>query len=353
MENKKNDIIKAECREVGTGCTLPEITAQINYITENMKRTLLTGIIEIGKRFEMAKGLVEYGKWGEYCEKYTGYSQSMAENYIKVYKEYGSDQQSLLGDFTNSQSIGNLGITKLIELIAVPADEREQFVEDNNINEGTTVKELRELIRQKDDRLEEAEARVKEAEQKLRESIAYKDKDISDKQDMINRLEKELDARNSEMPVTPTDEFEKMMAEAEENAKKTLKKEIERLTKEKDKAEKDRNTTQNKLNRLLADNKELQDKVSESESEREAMRAEIERLKKESMLGANEKMVRLNMTFENAQNAIADVASALEAIKGQEQSDKLRGAVLKTLTELIDTKINITENGAAENEQIN
>lgn len=348
MAEKKNEIIEAECREVHMGCTLPEITAEIRYISENMKRTLLMGIIEIGKRFETAKALVEHGKWGEYCEQYTGYSQSMAENYIKVYKEYGSDQQSLLGDFANSQSIGNLGITKLIELIAVPADEREQFVEENNVTEDTTVKELRELIRQKDNRIEETESRAKETEQKLRDNIAGKDKDISDKQNMIDRLQKELDARNAETPITPTDEFEKMMAEAEKKAKKDLKKEIDRLTKEKDKAENDRNTAQKKLDRLLIDNKELQDKVSAAESAREEMQAEIDRLKKESMLGANENMVRLNMTFENAQKAIVDVSKALDAIKAQEQEGKLREAVIKTLRGLIEERINITETEVTE-----
>ena len=50
MENK-NEIIEAEYREIDS-CTLPEITAEIKYITESMNRTLLIGIIEIGKRFE-------------------------------------------------------------------------------------------------------------------------------------------------------------------------------------------------------------------------------------------------------------------------------------------------------------
>lgn len=68
MENK-NEIIEAEYREIDS-CTLPEITAEIKYITESMNRTLLIGIIEIGKRFEIAKTLVDHGKWGEYCEKY-------------------------------------------------------------------------------------------------------------------------------------------------------------------------------------------------------------------------------------------------------------------------------------------
>ena len=147
---EENKIIEAEYREVSNAngeCELNRITTEIRYITEQLNRTLLTGIIEIGKRFERAKSLVKHGEWGNYVEAATGYSQSMAENYIKIYKEYGLEQQSIFGDLSKSQSLGNLGVTKLLELTAVPADEREEFVEKNNVTEDTTVKELQELIR--------------------------------------------------------------------------------------------------------------------------------------------------------------------------------------------------------------
>lgn len=32
MKNKNNEVIEAEYREVGIGCTLPEITAEIRYM---------------------------------------------------------------------------------------------------------------------------------------------------------------------------------------------------------------------------------------------------------------------------------------------------------------------------------
>lgn len=76
MENK-NEIIEAEYREIES-CDLPTITAEIKYISKSMNNMLLQCLIEIGKRFAKAKTLVQYGKWGEYCEKYTGYKQAMA-----------------------------------------------------------------------------------------------------------------------------------------------------------------------------------------------------------------------------------------------------------------------------------
>ena len=343
MENK-NEIIEAEYREIDS-CTLPEITAEIKYITESMNRTLLIGIIEIGKRFEIAKTLVEHGKWGEYCEKYTGYSQSMAENYIKAYKEYGKDQQSLFGDFTKSKLIGNLGITKLIELTAIPADEREHFVEENNITEETTVKQLHKLIQEKTDALAQSAAKQAEAERKLKAEIEKNKQAVEEKQSMIERLQAELDIRNAEPATVPQDELEKMMQEADEKAKKSLQAEIDRLKTEKKKAEQAAEKAEQaaKKSKQKAKNaeqqyKKLQDdvssekeKVDAAEKENEELKKTIEKLQKESLLGSNEKMVKLQMCFEQAQNSIIAVKTALAAVEGSEKYDKLFAAVKETL----------------------
>ena len=343
MENK-NEIIEAEYREIDS-CTLPEITAEIRYITESMNRTLLIGIIEIGKRFEIAKTLVDHGKWGEYCEKYTGYSQSMAENYIKAYKEYGADQQNLFGDFTKSKLIGNLGITKLIELTAIPADEREHFVEENNITEETTVKQLHKLIQEKTDALAQSAAKQAEAERKLKAEIEKNKQAAEEKQSMIDRLQAELDIRNAEPATVPQDELEKMMQEADEKAKKSLQAEIDRLKTEKKKAEQAAEKAEQaaKKSKQKAKNaeqqyKKLQDdvssekeKVDAAEKENEELKKTIEKLQKESLLGSNEKMVKLQMCFEQAQNSIIAVKTALAAVEGSEKYDKLFEAVKETL----------------------
>lgn len=343
MENK-NEIIEAEYREIDS-CTLPEITAEIKYITESMNRTLLIGIIEIGKRFEIAKTLVEHGKWGEYCEKYTGYSQSMAENYIKAYQEYGADQQNLFGDFTKSKLIGNLGITKLIELTAIPADEREHFVEENNITEETTVKQLHKLIQEKTDALDRAEKKQAVAEKKLEEQIKQSKQAAEDKQLMIERLQAELDIRNAEPAMVPQDELEKMMQEADEKAKKSLQAEIDKLKTEKKKAEQAAEKAEQaaKKSKQKAKNaeqqyKKLQDDVSSekektaaAEKENEELKKTIEKLQKESLLGSNEKMVKLQMCFEQAQSSIIAVKTALAAVEGSEKYDKLFAAVKETL----------------------
>ncbi len=343
MENK-NEIIEAEYREIES-CDLPTITAEIKYISKSMNNMLLQCLIEIGKRFAKAKTLVQYGKWGEYCEKYTGYKQAMAENYIKIYKEYGADQQSLFGNFENSESIKNLGVTKLIELTAIPADEREHFVEENNITEETTVKQLHKLIQEKTDALDRAEKKQAVAEKKLEEQIKQSEQAAKDKQLMIERLQAELDIRNAEPATVPQDELEKMMQEADEKAKKSLQAEIDKLKTEKkkaeqaaEKAERAAKKSKQKAKNAEQQYKELQDDVSSekektaaAEKENEELKKTIEKLQKESLLGSNEKMVKLQMCFEQAQSSIIAVKTALAAVEGSEKYDKLFAAVKETL----------------------
>lgn len=331
---EENKIIEAEYREVQTGgvCELNRLTTEIRYITEQLNRTLLSGIIEIGKRFERAKALVAFGQWGDYCEEMTGYSQSMAENYIKVYREYGADQQSLFGDLSNSQSLGNLGITKLLELTALPPDERESFVEENNVTADTTVKELQELIKKQNAAAEDAEMKFRIKEQDLNSAIRRNNDVITKKQEEIDRLTAELERRKNE-PRTEggvsNDEMEKLIREAEENVKAKTEKTISKLKGEKQKLLDE----QNKLKQRLEDaqsNSEEADIAAKREIAE--LKSEIERLKKESLLGSNENLVRLNMLFESAQADISGVKAALDKLKGADNYEKLREAVAKTLT---------------------
>lgn len=335
---EENKIIEADYREVSTGgdCELNQLTTEIRYITEQLNRTLLTGIIEIGKRFERAKQLVGFGQWGAYCEEGTGYSQSMAENYIKIYKEYGSEQQSIFGDLSKSQSLGNLGVTKLLQLTAVPADEREEFVEKNNITEDTTVKELQELIKKQKSEAEDAEMKFRQKEHELEQSIRRNNDVITEKQEEIDRLRAELKKREAEGNKPSDDEMSEMIAELEEQAKAEFQKSIDKLEKEKEKLQKTVEKQKKQYDTLQLEAKEQADKIERSEAEKAQMQAVIERLQKESLLGSNENMVRLNMCFETAQTDIQSVKAALEKVKDTEQYEKLKEVISKTLAAAVE-----------------
>ena len=126
----------------------PEIVAaEIRTFSASM----LNNAIEIGRRLVEAKELLPYGEFGGWVTRETGYSSSSANNFMRLYLEYGDMQGSLFGaTLADSQTYGKLTVSKALELLALPAGEREEFVAENNVEEMST-RELRAAIRERDE----------------------------------------------------------------------------------------------------------------------------------------------------------------------------------------------------------
>ncbi len=157
-----------------TGRGIQTITTEIRTLTQQAQHTVLSYAIEIGRRLCEAKELVPHGEWGEYLKNEVEYSESTARNFMQVYKEYGSDQASLFA--ANQQALGNISYTNALRLLAIPAEEREDFARENNV-EALSSRELEKLIAEK----KEAEAAKRSAEQKAADAM-------EDVRDLANRL---------------------------------------------------------------------------------------------------------------------------------------------------------------------
>ena len=126
----------------------PEIVAaEINSIKFQTRNVLLFNSIEIGKRLTEAKEMMEHGQFGKWLAEAVDYSQSTANNLMKIYEQYGADQGALFGDNSKSQTFGNLSYSQAVALLGIPAEEREQFIEDNNAAE-LSIRELKAKIKE-------------------------------------------------------------------------------------------------------------------------------------------------------------------------------------------------------------
>lgn len=159
-----------------TNRSTEEIATEINTLKEQTAKTILINSIEIGRRLVEAKKLVDHGYWGDWLKEKVDYSQRTANNLMKIYEEYGENQPSLFGEKSNSQSLANIGYTKAVALLGVPANEREEFAEKHNIKNIST-RELQELIKERDQAIKEKEKIIDEldkanltAEQKEKEA---------------------------------------------------------------------------------------------------------------------------------------------------------------------------------------
>lgn len=318
-----SEIINAEYKEV-MPARLTEIAAEINFYSANV----LMNVIEIGRRFEEAKSLCPRGEWGKWCKNSTGYEQSMAENYMKVYREYGGGQLNLGGDFGNSQSLASLGVTKLLELTKVPAEDRETFVEENNITADTTVKELKEKIKQL---TEEKEAVIHDTNDTIAglEEAAQREAEKVEKLNArIEELEKQLDSSPAE---TDDSVFAEMIKEAEEKAREEFEKKIKELEGAKQKAE----SKVDDLNRKIKAEKEKASAAAESEKamkeKYDAAQAELIKAKKAANASGNQELTKINILFGDIQNKIRELNEAFSVIGNAELEGKVKGVLSEQL----------------------
>lgn len=178
------------------------------------KRTIGRSVVIIGHDLIEAKGKLDHGLWGTWLAERVNFSQSTAENYMKIAEQVDSDSTLL-----------NLPYTKVLALLSVPAEEREEFAADNHV-EDKSVSEIKKLIRERDEAIREAkairstlsasnakssfnekrlcEAEAQLAEQKKRNSdlVRSLNKTLEEKQALLSR---EPDTVTIEKEVPPAD----------------------------------------------------------------------------------------------------------------------------------------------------
>lgn len=111
-------------QEIESGNRLQQLAVEIITFDRQAKITAVSCAIEIGERLLEAKDLVPHGEWGKWLKENVNYSQSTANNLMRLYKEYGNNQGSLFTTVTNSQAIMNLDVSKALALTVLPPEER-------------------------------------------------------------------------------------------------------------------------------------------------------------------------------------------------------------------------------------
>lgn len=253
--------------------------------------------------------------------------ERQAYTYIKAYEDLG---ERFL------QSNASLGITKLSLLSAVPAPDREELVENNDIA-GMTVEEVKQLVKENDQKGEQIELLTDERDSAKEECDRFAD-DLQKAENRITELEKELAAEQSkptEVAVQPMsdEEIKKIKEEAAVKAQKDADKKIksaqkeleDKFKKEKEEAEKQAKAEKEKA---LADYKQ---QLSETDSERAAAIERADRLEKQLKVSSNAETLKFQFFFEAVQTDFCKITASIENIKKSdaESAEKFRSAMVK------------------------
>ena len=286
------------------------LVSEIRMITEQTKQVVLFNSIEIGRRLTEAKAMVKRGTWGTWLKERVDYSQRTANNFMKIYQEYGRN-----GLAEKSQALANLSYTQALALIDLPEDERARFAEERKAGE-MALRKLQEEVRQEKEKVtavkELANRNAAEAEAKVADELKQKDTQMA-----------KLTAEKAKV-AAQIEVLEKRAAEAEKSNQKRQKEAIGIALEEERK----------KLDAAAEKQSELLKQIDELNGQRDRQVAEARRKAEEEM---NAKFAKERAELEEkerAAKAVADVArKQIDAAKRQVteaiENRELTGAIAR------------------------
>ncbi len=318
------------------GRTPELIAAEINDIKDKTRRLVLYNSIEIGRRLLEAKELLHHGEWSEWLEKSVDYSQSTANNLMRIFKEYGAEQMSLLGDNLKSQAFANLAYTQALALLGIPEEERENFIKENKV-EDLSTRELQKLIKERDKAIKEKEEALKKAE---KYKNGYEEKQ-EETQALLETLKViESDKTLSEIELKEAKEkIGKLKEELEEASESENSEEVERLQSE----------IQSKENEIIEFSKKIEDleqKLKEKPIEvlaqiPEDITKELEELRAFKEKNANDSKVILEykINFSKTVDTIKTLLKSLNEIKNESEEEyiKYKKAASGLINKILET----------------
>ena len=300
--------------------TAEAVALEIRTLQRQAQGIILSYAIEIGRRLEEAKAMLPHGKWGAWLKKELNYSQSTAQNFMKVFREYGDNQQSMFGGAPKSQTFGNLTYSKALRLLAIPdEEERARFLEENDV-EHMTTRELNEALKARDEAREAAATAEDEAARLRREADRLQEQLT----DQARVYEAKLTSYDAETTVANQKAREAL--EAQEKAAARAKRLQDALSEANTAAQ----AAEDERTWLLQELEELRNRPTEADTAavEAARQAAIEEMTekvdkaKEARKKAEEKRKAAEESLEAAQKELADLKAKGPEIRELTQEEK-------------------------------
>ena len=300
------------------GRTIETITDEIL----DAKRTGGEAILTIGRCLIEAKEMLPHGEWLPWLNERVELSERTAQKFMRLAQKW-----------SNPSALADLGATKALMLLALPEEERDEFIEDHNVIDMST-RQLEQAIRERDEARKAAEAAkadasaAEQARAKMEADMAVvnaslaaarKEKQKADQE--AARLENELAALKArpvevavETVVDP-EAIEKAKAEAVAEIKAKLDKAREAKAK--------------------ADEKRKQAEASVEILKKSL--ENMERNEKKAALGADKDVAQFEVLFNQGQELANKMRGLLLKARGREDLSVAQGMerALKALAEAV------------------
>ena len=286
------------------GRTIEAITGDIL----EAKRTGGEAILTIGRCLIEAKDMLPHGEWLPWLTERVEFSPRTAQNFMRLAREW-----------TNTQTLADLGASKALSLLALPPEEREQFMEENNVID-MSARQLEAAIKERDE-ARQAQAKMEEDMRLLNIRLEGSREDREQAVQDVARLEAEL----AELKARPVEVAVETVVDQEA------------IDKAKDEA---RAEMQAKLDKAKEAAAKARDRQKQAEAKLDQVQTQLqdaERARKNAVLAADEDMAAFKVLFQQAQENANKLRGILLKLRAREDPAAAQGVekALKALAEAI------------------
>lgn len=319
------------------------IATEINSIKEQTRKIVLFNAIEIGRRLVEAKEVVAHGEWANWLRDSVDFSQSTANNMMRLFEEYGANQMSLFDVNLKSQTFGNLSYSQAVLLLAIPEDEREEFVKENDV-ENMSVRELDTVIKEKQElekKLKQVELEKKDTEESLLDIEGSLHDKIRENSELQEELEKERQRTKDEVSRLAGLLEEARCSGASDEKVKELEQQLTAANDSLVKTDDDLDAANKKIEELERKLKEKPIEVpvtttievvpDDIQKELDELREKNKQL--EAKAGQSPTIKKFEVCFETLTTSFSNLLGALTAVRGtdEEEHEKYKNAVKKLI----------------------
>lgn len=300
------------------GRTIETITDEIL----DAKRTGGEAILTIGRCLIEAKDMLPHGEWLPWLNERVEFSERTARNFMRLAREW-----------TNRQTLADLGAAKALTLLALPAEEREQFVEDHNVID-MSARQLKEAIRERDEARKAAEAAKADASA-AEQARAKMAEDMRTTQNLLESARADADSAGSRTRALE----EKLRMLQEQPVEVAVETVVDPEALEKARAEAVAEM-QAKLDKAREAKKRAEDRQKIAEDALEQVRLQLEehaKTEKKAALGADKDVAQFEVLFNQGQELANKMRGLLLKARGREDPSAAQGMerAMKALAEAV------------------
>ena len=300
------------------GRTIEVITGEIL----DAKRAGGEAILTIGRCLIEAKDMLSHGEWRSWLEEQVEFSERSAQRFMRLAREW-----------SNPTTLSDLGASKALALLALPPEEREQFMEDHKVID-MSARQLEQAIKERD----EARAAAERAAADQRTAEQARDKMAEDMKFLNVRLAGAKEDREQAMQ-----DVARLEAELADLKAKPVDVAVETVVDQAaiDKARADAIAEmQEKLDKAKEAAAKARDKQKQAEASVEVLKRSLEerdKSEKKAAIAGDKELAQFEVLFNQGQELANKLHGLLLKARGRDDQTAAKGMekALKALAEAI------------------